>query len=201
MDGSASHIDLRIVKTEDNLKQALLTLLKKKEIAKITVREICELAKCSRNTFYQHYMYKEDLYDTIQQEIVDSILDSFASITDNADQLNDDTSRTFVRNIISGFNRVAPSLRIFMEKDDGTFLAKIGKMMYEKVNKGTIDVSKKELTYLQELYNSYLSYAVAGFMTKWITNPQCTAKEAEEYLYRIHKNVIDVTYAALKQMK
>ena len=51
-------IDLRVVKTKENITHSFLELLEKKSIEKITVKELCEKARISRNTFYQHYQYK-----------------------------------------------------------------------------------------------------------------------------------------------
>lgn len=51
-------IDLRVVKTKENITHSFLELLEKKSIEKITVKELCEKARISRNTFYQHHQYK-----------------------------------------------------------------------------------------------------------------------------------------------
>ena len=39
--------DLRAVKTEENLRTALISLLHVKELKKITVKDICDKSKCS----------------------------------------------------------------------------------------------------------------------------------------------------------
>ena len=50
--------DLRILKTQERLQNAMLELLQSKELKAITVKEICDKAGISRNAFYQHYGYK-----------------------------------------------------------------------------------------------------------------------------------------------
>lgn len=47
--------DLRIIKTEESLRKALLTLLQTKPLETITISELCRLAKINRGTFYLHY--------------------------------------------------------------------------------------------------------------------------------------------------
>ena len=47
--------DLRVVKTQENLRRALLTLLKSKPLETITVAELCRHANINRGTFYLHY--------------------------------------------------------------------------------------------------------------------------------------------------
>lgn len=57
--------DLRILKTEKAIKDAFLDLLKKNKYAKITVNDIAMNAMINRNTFYLHYVDKDDLLDNI----------------------------------------------------------------------------------------------------------------------------------------
>lgn len=69
--------DLRIIKTRQNITDSFLTLLEKKPLEEISVTEICAGAKCSRNTFYLHYPYKEALYDALMDELIDRIKQAF----------------------------------------------------------------------------------------------------------------------------
>ncbi len=62
--------DKRIIKTKSLLKNTFIDILAKKPFEKITVREICEIAKTSRITFYAHYSDKYDLVDDISQDMV-----------------------------------------------------------------------------------------------------------------------------------
>ena len=62
--------DARVRYTRRVLKEALLTLLKKKPINKITVKEVCELAELNRATFYSHYSDCFALMESIEQELI-----------------------------------------------------------------------------------------------------------------------------------
>lgn len=62
--------DLRTTKTKAAIKQAFLTILSDKPFEHITVKEITELAKCNRNTFYLHY---DDKYDLIEKLCMSSL--------------------------------------------------------------------------------------------------------------------------------
>lgn len=58
----------KILPSQIFLHQALLALLLKKPLEKITVRELCEKAGVNRTTFYHHYERPIDiLYEIIQQ--------------------------------------------------------------------------------------------------------------------------------------
>lgn len=54
-------------------------LLEKKDIRKITVREICEIAQVNRSTFYNHFL---DVYDMLDK-LMKSHLDMMAEIFPN----------------------------------------------------------------------------------------------------------------------
>lgn len=57
--------DVRKIKTERDIQQALLTLLNSKTFRQVTVADICQLSMTSRSTFYAHYLDKYDLLDKI----------------------------------------------------------------------------------------------------------------------------------------
>lgn len=67
----------RYKENQQLIEKNFLSLLEKKEISRITVRELCELTGINRATFYHHYL---DIYDLmekterrIQQEFIDSV--------------------------------------------------------------------------------------------------------------------------------
>ncbi|MFC6181547.1 TetR/AcrR family transcriptional regulator [Lactiplantibacillus daowaiensis] len=55
--------DVRKIKTERDIQQAMLRLLTTKTFRQITVADICQLSLTSRSTFYAHYLDKYDLLD------------------------------------------------------------------------------------------------------------------------------------------
>ncbi|MCD8159062.1 MAG: TetR/AcrR family transcriptional regulator [Clostridiales bacterium] len=70
--------DLRVVKSEKAIKEAFLELMKEKGYANITITDITNRAVINRKTFYMHYDSKEQLYDALADEFIDSLdSDSF----------------------------------------------------------------------------------------------------------------------------
>ncbi|TWT25894.1 TetR/AcrR family transcriptional regulator [Planomicrobium sp. CPCC 101110] len=69
--------DLRIIKTKEALREALLALLNTKALNAITVTEICQLAKVNRGTFYSHYGQIEDLFEEYLEEIMEDLAVSY----------------------------------------------------------------------------------------------------------------------------
>ena len=85
--------DLRVIKTKSSIRNALFELMSEKELAKITISEICVRAKINRKTFYSHYRAPGDVIEELENEVLDefsailrrggeSILDVGAAIRD-----------------------------------------------------------------------------------------------------------------------
>lgn len=63
----------RSQKTKDSLRRALLELLVQKDIAEITVTELCLHANIHRKTFYSYYHNTMDILDELFQELISDI--------------------------------------------------------------------------------------------------------------------------------
>lgn len=74
-------IDRRTRRTLTAIRQAFITLLNKKEISKITVRDIAELADINRATFYLHY---PDIYEVLE-DIENEVAAAFFDLLDRYD--------------------------------------------------------------------------------------------------------------------
>lgn len=65
--------DIRIIKTQRNIKHAFRQLLKNKNYEEISVQDILDLAEINRTTFYKHYANKDSLaaqlIDEFKQQI------------------------------------------------------------------------------------------------------------------------------------
>ncbi len=66
-------IDRRVKYTKMVLKDSFISLLKKKHISKISIKEICDVADINRATFYAHYTDQYDLRRKIEEELIDDI--------------------------------------------------------------------------------------------------------------------------------
>lgn len=86
-------MDIRIVKTKNGIINAFLDLRAKKEIEKITVKELCEKAMINKSTFYAHYRDIYDLSESLEGQIADEIikrLEHPESILTNPQKFNRD---------------------------------------------------------------------------------------------------------------
>ena len=64
--------DLRVVKTKNSIRTALFALMSEKELARITISEICVRAKINRKTFYSHYHAPSDVIEELENEVLDA---------------------------------------------------------------------------------------------------------------------------------
>lgn len=63
--------DLRVVKTKSAIRSALFELMSEKELARITISEICVRAKINRKTFYSHYRAPSDVIEELENEVLE----------------------------------------------------------------------------------------------------------------------------------
>lgn len=71
------NLDKRILKTKKALKEALFSLLKKKDFDSVKITEICEHALVSRNTFYNYYADKYALLEDCFADYEETFLKEF----------------------------------------------------------------------------------------------------------------------------
>lgn len=68
-------MDLRIEKTKKSIINSFIEIRSKKELEKITVKELCEKAQINKSTFYSHYHDIYDLAEQLETEVVQSIIE------------------------------------------------------------------------------------------------------------------------------
>ncbi|MCR5232583.1 MAG: TetR/AcrR family transcriptional regulator, partial [Lachnospiraceae bacterium] len=122
--------DLRILKTQERLQNALLELLETKELKEITVKEICDKAGISRNAFYQHYGYKEDLYEQMVARATEGIRDSLMPIIQDASAVREETIVSYAKHIIEGISEVRELICVMLKGDDGKFLRQLTDLIF-----------------------------------------------------------------------
>lgn len=63
-------LDLRVIKTQNNIKNTFIQLLHQKDFQHITVQSILDKSLINRSTFYKYYTDKYDLAESIIQDIL-----------------------------------------------------------------------------------------------------------------------------------
>lgn len=63
------HNDLRVIKTENLIQNAFVSVLEEKPFEKLSVTDILKKALINRKTFYSHYVDKFDLADKVTEKL------------------------------------------------------------------------------------------------------------------------------------
>ena len=157
--------DTRVRYTKMVFQQALLKILSKKHIDKITVKELCETAKVNRGTFYLHYTTPNDILMEIEQQFIQENMSLFSPYFDGSYETN------YLAGIFSGILNNRDLCKVIMGKNGNPlFLERIQNMLREHV----IDGWAKEFPYYSKQDLDYVfDYIFAGSMRlilNWIDN-------------------------------
>ena len=143
-------MDLRVVKTRLQIKEAFLKLRGRLMPEHIKVKDICEEAKINKTTFYKHYTDSLELSNEIDEEVVEKLMASFPK----RDKLFE-SSGEYVRALISSLECSADTLkRVFRGKSD-VLCSKLEERLYELFK----DKAKNEDDSIK------ISFAVGGFVS------------------------------------
>ncbi len=186
--------DKRIVKTKQNLKNALLEMIKEKSFEQITVKEICEKSNTSRITFYTHFTDKYELIDTIVQEYVSGTVQQYERL-----QNENNPERDPIQNFCNLQESILDLclMRIpFLNHTFTTDGSYINTSFYHYLYKYVEHRVERESAYLNYKYPvsriaSFLTYGFWGYVVKCYEESapiEETKKEARELLLSILKN-------------
>lgn len=70
------HRDLRVIKTRNIIKNALIELMAEKEVSDITITELSQRALINRKTFYRHYRTVAEVVLELENEILSEFADT-----------------------------------------------------------------------------------------------------------------------------
>ncbi len=148
-------MDLREKKTKRSITNAFLQLRKTKQLERITIKELSELAEVSKATFYLHYKDIYDLSEQLQEEVIQNILGSIAHpescLTDN---------KSFTEELFCAFHSEQSLIEtLFSGTQNAILPMRIEKEMRKFIHKQYPNMSKEadmRLTY--NIYGSYYVY-------------------------------------------
>lgn len=174
--------DLRILKTQERLQNALLELLETKELKAITVKEICDKAGISRNAFYQHYGYKEDLYNQMVARATEGIRDSLTPIVPDSTDLKAEIVEQYAKHIIEGISEVKDLIYIMLKGDEGQFLRQLTDLIHEQYMKNALPFFDMKDSETLRLYYEFQCAGMAAFIIRWVLAEGLTEEKAATLL-------------------
>lgn len=177
--------DLRILKTQERLQNALLELLGTKELKAITVKEICDRAGISRNAFYQHYGYKEDLYDQMVARATERIRDSLSPLVAEVSLMEPGTVEAYARRVIDGISEVRELMYVMLKGDEGIFLRQLTDLIFGQNLTNALPFFGIEDSGALRLYYEFVSAGMAAFIIRWVLDEDISEKQAVSLLAEI----------------
>lgn len=142
-------MDLRIIKTRNQIRTAFLSLRDKFMPEKIRVKDICDKAMINKTTFYKYYEDSSDLCNEIEEDAIQIVLESFTC----KDLLFDDPKKYF-EDLVSVLERQAGELQVIFRGKQEVFSSKLSEKLiklYEDASASLEDKIK-------------LSFAIGGFV-------------------------------------
>ena len=157
-------MDKRILNTKKKLTNALLEILKDKNIKDITVLELCKKANINRTTFYKYYKDVDDLVITIEDSLLSDLEKYIVDIKRN--YLISITGKI----IETIANRKEIYTRLLGENGDHTFLNKILSLVYnQSITEWQKLLRKATKDDLEKIY-SFIVDGTIGIVNDWIKN-------------------------------
>lgn len=178
-----NHKDLRFIKTEQQIKQAFFDLVNKTDFENITVSNICKKAMISRFTFYSHYNDKEQLLQSLFDELENNLINSVnPSILDQASKGDfKESARRCVHDALQHKKEIKALIKcnreLFKSVIEKTYFD-IPTSMYVK------NYTKRKQEERIQLWKSYLINGLIGFLETAISDKSgMREEELVEQLY------------------
>ena len=137
--------DLRVIKTDKALFNALLELMKDKTFEEIKISDICSKAFINRSTFYQHYSDKYELLVSLIDELKQNL---FKALKENENEIN--TKKYFMKMLEILINHIDEKRDIYssilISNQNGIFMDILLDVANKDINerikdKGNIDAN------------------------------------------------------------
>ncbi len=132
--GKEKYMDLRMVKTREQIKNAFLTLREKLMPEKIKVKDICDMAMINKTTFYNHYTDSMQLSNEIDELAIDKIVDKF----EQKDKLLEDP-KAYMLGLMKALERDRDELKIVFRGKQEILCAKLEEKLQSFCKSASID--------------------------------------------------------------
>lgn len=184
--------DRRIRRTRKQLEEALVRLLKKKSIQKISVSELAEEADITRATFYQYYRDPYEMLRMMQDDIIEHIQDII-------DRTTGGDAKGFFYQLFEYMSddSVKPEI-LYFDTGNGSGYERVG---YEIHNNYMLRWGQKftgEQSSQYEYYRYYIIFGCIAVVENWIKNGK---KETPQQMAEITFSVLPKEKMYLKNQK
>ncbi|MEW4282467.1 TetR/AcrR family transcriptional regulator [Priestia koreensis] len=167
-------LDPRIKRTNKYLRDALVELLKEKDVTSITIQEITEKADLTRGTFYLHYQDKQDFLVHSMNEVLEELIEEVKPKQDEQSTLNVDPQKGSVSflKLFEFIQRNADYFKVMLS-DRGlpqfrSYMTEIVKTKVYGELMSSIDEVEDGLDIPKDILISYIASAHIGVIGSWL---------------------------------
>ncbi len=179
--------DRRYKRTEKLIKDTFLQLLEEKNLTQITISEISHVADLGRGTFYLHYSDINNLYESIEQDLTEKLLNYFRSCFPTTEEMN---SKKMIDGILSYIESEKRLFFILVRSDDGKTMYKIRKLFYAEVFKEDSIIHPKGDKEYDKNESIFVVSGVIGILERWIMDNCSTPIERMSEM--IHRMIVKI---------
>lgn len=178
--------DLRVVRTKESIRDALIDLIEEKGFEALTVKDITTRAKINRGTFYAHYQDKYDLMnkceEAFMQDMADMIMKNFPDIIAGIEATTPFSITVSIFEYIDQNRRFMKGL--LGPKGDLSFQTKLKKFIWKTLFEGNNNPLIKQENFLvpAEYLISYVASAHIGVIQQWLNS---NSEESPQEMARI----------------
>ncbi|USK71173.1 TetR/AcrR family transcriptional regulator [Peribacillus asahii] len=185
-----SNTDLRVIRTRESIRDALVELIEEKSFEAISVKDITTRAKINRGTFYAHYQDKFDLMTKCEEEIMFEMSriakQNFPSVI-AALETNSPTVTPFplVVSIFEYLNENSGFMKAVLgPKGDLSFQTRLKDFMWKTLfgNNSEALIKEENLLVPGQYLASYVASAHIGVIQQWLNSGR---KESPQEMARI----------------
>lgn len=180
--------DLRIIRTKESIRDALVELINEKGFEAITVKDITTRAKINRGTFYAHYQDKFDLMSKCEEEIMFEMSaiakQNFPDVIAEL-ETNSSAPVPLVVSIFEHINENSEFMRaVLSPKGDSSFQTRLKNFMWDSLfgNNPNSPIKEENLLVPGQYLSSYVTSAHLGVVQQWLDSGR---KESPKEMARI----------------
>ena len=171
--------DRRVRYTKKVIQESFVRLLGEKELSRITVKEICEVADVNRATFYAHYADAYDLMTKMQEELLENV---HVYLANGIKRDTMSISLEIVEKIFIYIQENAELCRLLLsERGDITFQKRVLKLAYE-LNMESVTrhgrISKEDAEFIY----AFTLTGCVGAIQKWLNDDM---QKSPQYMARM----------------
>lgn len=164
--------DLRIIKTNNTLYDALINLLKEKTFEEIKVSDICQKALVNRSTFYAHFNDKYELFISLINNLKESLQIELKSIEEN--NLKD----YYLKMIEVFLNHIEGKEEIYKSILINNRSSIIMDMLYDTITEDINQkITKNDKDVPNEIFTAYYLGAIVNIGIEWFKNNKKYSKD------------------------